>query len=58
MSASASTSSSAPPPKAKKPLWTNLGFQIIVAMVLGAAVGFLFPTFATQLKILGDIFLR
>jgi aerobic C4-dicarboxylate transport protein len=27
-------------------------------MVLGAAVGFLFPVFATQLKILGDIFLR
>jgi len=58
MSVSASTGSSAPPPKAKKSLWTNLGFQIIVAMVLGAAVGFLFPAFATQLKILGDIFLR
>ncbi|KMO38237.1 sodium:dicarboxylate symporter [Methylobacterium aquaticum] len=27
-------------------------------MVLGAAVGFLFPSFASQLKILGDIFLR
>src|SRR3954452_19023911 len=58
MSVSASTDSPAPPPKAKKSLWTNLGFQIIVAMVLGAAVGFLFPVFATQLKILGDIFLR
>jgi aerobic C4-dicarboxylate transport protein len=34
-----------------------MGFQIIVAMVLGAAVGFLFPTVAVQLKILGDIFL-
>jgi len=43
---------------AKKPLWKNLGFQIVVAMVLGAAVGFLFPSFATDLKILGDIFLR
>src|SRR3954449_12306049 len=58
MSVSASTDSPAPPPKARKSLWTNLGFQIIVAMVLGAAVGFLFPSFATQLKILGDIFLR
>src|SRR3954453_12848782 len=58
MSVSASTDSFAPPPKAKKSLWTNLGFQIIVAMVLGAAVGFLFPAFATQCKILGDIFLR
>ena len=26
---------------AKKPLWKNLGFQIIVAMILGAAVGFI-----------------
>jgi aerobic C4-dicarboxylate transport protein len=50
--------STAPPPKAKKALWKSLGFQIVVAMVLGAAVGFLFPAFATQLKILGDIFLR
>src|SRR3954468_2361869 len=58
MSATTSMASSAPPPKAKKSLWTNLGFQIVVAMVLGAAVGFLFPSFATQLKILGDIFLR
>lgn len=49
---------SAPAPSARKPLWKNLGFQVIVAMVLGAAVGFLFPAFATELKILGDIFLR
>ena len=44
--------------KTKKSLWKSFGFQIIVAMVLGAAVGFLFPSFAAQLKILGDIFLR
>ncbi len=50
-----------PPSSAARPrpsIWKNLGFQIIVAMVLGAAVGFLFPSFAAQLKILGDIFLR
>ncbi|ACL55790.1 cation:dicarboxylate symporter family transporter [Methylobacterium nodulans] len=52
-----------PPPttvtvKPRKSIWTNLGFQIVVAMALGAAVGFLFPSFASQLKILGDIFLR
>ncbi|WP_084673809.1 cation:dicarboxylate symporter family transporter [Methylobacterium sp. WSM2598] len=51
-----------PPPvsgaKPRKSIWTNLGFQIVVAMILGAAVGFLFPNVATQLKILGDIFLR
>jgi len=42
----------------KKPLWRGLGFQVVAAMVLGVAVGFLFPSFAVQLKILGDIFLR
>ncbi len=42
----------------KKPLWLGLGFQVVAAMVLGVAVGFLFPSFAVQLKILGDIFLR
>ncbi|TNC07962.1 cation:dicarboxylase symporter family transporter [Methylobacterium terricola] len=50
-----------PPSSAAQPrraIWKNLGVQIVVAMVLGAAVGFLFPSFAAQLKILGDIFLR
>ncbi len=42
----------------EKPLWRGLGFQVVVAMVLGVAVGLLFPSFAVQLKILGDIFLR
>ena len=46
-----------PAAKARKPLWKNMGFQIIVAMILGAAVGFVFPDVAVQLKILGDIFL-
>ncbi|MGO8909874.1 MAG: cation:dicarboxylate symporter family transporter [Bradyrhizobium sp.] len=45
-------------PPAKKALWTNLGVQVVIAMILGALVGFLFPSFAAQLKILGDIFLR
>ena len=42
----------------RKSVWTNLGFQIVVAMVLGAATGFLVPEVAVPLKILGDIFLR
>jgi aerobic C4-dicarboxylate transport protein len=42
----------------RKPFWRGLGFQIIIATVLGIAVGILFPAFAVQLKILGDIFLR
>ncbi|MGF3026740.1 cation:dicarboxylate symporter family transporter [Methylobacterium aquaticum] len=61
MTASTPTGLHPPPASTAKPrtsIWTNLGFQIIVAMVLGAAVGFLFPSFASQLKILGDIFLR
>ncbi|MBO1079317.1 cation:dicarboxylate symporter family transporter [Roseomonas haemaphysalidis] len=50
-----SGTSTAPPPR---PMWRGLGFQIILAMVLGVAMGFLFPAVAVQLKILGDIFLR
>ncbi|APT60398.1 sodium:dicarboxylate symporter (plasmid) [Roseomonas gilardii] len=49
---------SGPTAAARKPIWQGLGFQIILAMVLGVAVGFLFPSVAVQLKILGDIFLR
>lgn len=45
------------PPK-KKALWKGLGFQIVVSMILGILVGFIWPEFATSLKILGDIFLR
>jgi aerobic C4-dicarboxylate transport protein len=44
--------------RSKKSIWSNLGFQVFVAMVLGAIVGFMFPGFAAQLKIFGDIFLR
>jgi len=55
-----SSVSTAPPmaTPTRKPLWSGLGFQIILAMVLGVAAGFLFPSLAVQLKILGDIFLR
>jgi aerobic C4-dicarboxylate transport protein len=42
----------------KRPLWKNLGFQVVVSMVLGIIVGLVWPDFATSLKILGDIFLR
>lgn len=44
--------------KTKPPLWTNLGFQVAVSMVLGIGVGLIWPDFAASLKILGDIFLR
>jgi len=52
------TTSTTPTTPKKKSIWTNLGFQIVVAMVLGAATGFLVPEIAVPLKILGDIFLR
>jgi aerobic C4-dicarboxylate transport protein len=42
----------------KKPLWKNLGLQVSVSMVLGIAVGLVWPEFASSMKILGDIFLR
>lgn len=56
--ASLGLQTSTPAPISKQPLWKNLGFQVIIAMILGAAVGFLFPSLAIELKILGDIFLR
>ncbi|WP_315835008.1 cation:dicarboxylate symporter family transporter [Bradyrhizobium prioriisuperbiae] len=42
----------------KASLWGNLGFQVAVSMVLGIAVGLIWPEFAASLKILGDLFLR
>ena len=42
----------------KRPAWRSLGTQILVAMVLGIALGLLAPSVAIQCKILGDIFLR
>ncbi|OWJ68954.1 dicarboxylate/amino acid:cation symporter [Inquilinus limosus] len=39
-------------------IWRNLGFQVAVSMVLGIAVGLIWPEVGASLKILGDIFLR
>lgn len=44
-------------PVKKKAWWTGLPAQVVIAMVLGVAVGLLFPTIAKNMKILGDIFL-
>ncbi len=44
------------PPK-KLPWYRKLGMQVLVALLLGIAVGFVFPKFAGQLKLLGDMFL-
>lgn len=40
-----------------KPYYRKLGFQIMVALVLGIIVGLVFPAFGASLKVLGDIFL-
>jgi aerobic C4-dicarboxylate transport protein len=41
----------------KLPWYRKLGMQVLVALLLGIAVGFVFPKFAGQLKLLGDMFL-
>ena len=42
----------------KKTIWSNLGLQVALSMVLGIIVGLVWPEFGASLKILGDIFLR
>lgn len=42
----------------KPPLWKNLGFQVVVSLVLGIVVGIAWPGFASSLNFLGTIFLN
>ncbi len=42
----------------KKPLYKDLTFQVLAAMLLGIAFGFIAPELAAKFKILGDIFLK
>ncbi|MFE4353656.1 cation:dicarboxylate symporter family transporter [Peribacillus butanolivorans] len=42
----------------KKPFYMGLGFQVTVGVILGLVLGFIAPKFATEMKFLGDIFLR
>ncbi len=60
MNVIASTNAALPlaAPAARRPAWTSLGLQVTVSMILGIAVGLIWPDFATSMKILGDIFLR
>lgn len=44
--------------KEKKPIYKNLTFQVVVAMGLGIALGFLAPELAVKFKMLGDLFLK
>ncbi|WP_417284911.1 cation:dicarboxylate symporter family transporter [Comamonas sp.] len=54
------TSTSIQSPQAainKLPWYRKLGMQVLVSLILGIAVGFVFPAFASKLKLLGDMFL-
>ena len=42
----------------RKPFYHHLYFQVLIAIILGIAVGTYFPTFATNLKPLGDVFIK
>jgi aerobic C4-dicarboxylate transport protein len=45
-------------PAARKPLYKELYFQVLVAIVLGIALGFFNPPLAQQMKPLGDGFVK
>ncbi len=45
-------------PPVKRPLWTQLYLQVIVAIVLGAVIGHFWPSTGEALKPLGDAFIK
>ena len=57
MNNASSVAQSSIAPLKKMSWYRKLGMQVLLALVLGIAVGFLFPKFASQLKLLGDMFL-
>src|SRR3954452_19069189 len=44
--------------KARRPLWTSLYFQVLVAVALGVLVGWVWPAVGASLKPLGDGFIK
>src|SRR5918912_2557948 len=42
----------------RRPLYADLSLQILVAMLLGSLVGYLWPQSADSLRPLGDLFIR
>lgn len=55
---SAATSNDPPAAPGRRPFYRDLTFQVVVGMVLGVAVGALWPHFGKELKPLGDAFIR
>src|SRR5437763_3673190 len=49
---------SAAAPIARKPLYTSLFVQVLVALLLGIVLGMALPDFAVELKIFSDAFLK
>ncbi len=50
--------SAAPEPRVKKPIYTHLYFQVIVAITIGIALGHYYPDIGTSMKPLGDAFIK
>ena len=44
--------------ESRRPLWKSLYFQVLVAVILGVIVGWLWPSVGVSLKILGDGFIK
>ncbi|MCG8155710.1 cation:dicarboxylase symporter family transporter [Brenneria goodwinii] len=42
----------------RTPWYRRLGTQVFISLILGIATGLIFPLFATQFKLLGDMFLN
>src|SRR5438105_5725842 len=53
-----STISATAAPVARKPLYSSLFVQVLVALLLGIVLGMAVPDFAVSLKILSDAFLK
>jgi aerobic C4-dicarboxylate transport protein len=45
-------------PKGRRPFYYDLSFQVLAGMVLGIAMGWLYPHAATAMKPFGDAFIR
>src|SRR5688572_10467496 len=52
------TTGAAPMNRRRRPLYKDLSLQILVAMLLGVLVGYLWPQSADSLRPLGDLFIR